>query len=205
MKVTKGLLVNNGWYVDQLSVSLSGVEANRISGLIDFFKENNVFSVDEIGTTEWLYEGNAENVGLEHSGVRIFKDGSFIFYAYIKHGDGEKIESDYYSLKDFGYKKEDKKEDTIPFSTDFCLVAHYDNDGGTETLETFNNPDEVLFAYYKAKTSGKHYVQTEDLEQMPIDLKERNIVDVSIDVEIYDAVDSAARFDSIDNYVEYFI
>jgi hypothetical protein len=90
------------------------------------------------------------------------------------------------------------------YSTTFCLVGIKD-DESTETIETYNTTEEVLFAYFKAKSTGKHFIQNDSASQKPMDLKKNGYVDVFIDVEIYETENSIAKFDTIDNYVEYFL
>lgn len=90
------------------------------------------------------------------------------------------------------------------YSKVFCLVGVRD-DESTETIETYNTTEEVLFAYFKAKSTGKHFLQNDSFSQEPMDLKKNGYVDVFIDVEIYETATSIPKFDTIDNHVKYFI
>ena len=77
----------------------------------------------------------------------------------------------------------------------FCL--NHDDENGTETFETYNTAEEVLYAYWHIQTTGTHMPQNGDGEVTPID-KEK----ISIDVELIDE-NGNMTYDTLNNHVSY--
>lgn len=82
----------------------------------------------------------------------------------------------------------------------FILVGTYKEDQGTQTIESYNTAEEVLYAFFYVTTNKEHLYQNGSGETMDVSEFE----EFFIDVEIYEN-GNFIKFDDLENHIDYLL